>query len=45
MNSWGFALDETGGFLFFMFLAGAGFSLVLGLARFLLLTFIERNEA
>jgi NhaP-type Na+/H+ or K+/H+ antiporter len=45
MNTWGFELDQFAGFMFFMFTGGAGFGLVLGLLRFLLLTFIERNEA
>lgn len=45
MNSWGFEVDQFAGYLFFMFLGGAGISMLLGLLRFLLLTFIERNEA
>lgn len=45
MNSWGFELDEFAGYLFFMFTGGAGFGLVLGLARFLLFTWLERRES
>jgi NhaP-type Na+/H+ or K+/H+ antiporter len=45
MNTWGFELDQFAGFMFFMFIGGAGFGLVLGLLRFLMFTFIERNEA
>ena len=45
MNDWGFDVDEFSAFFFFMFVSGAGFSLVLGLIRFLIATFIERHEA
>lgn len=44
MNPWGFEVSEYSGFLFFMFCAGAGFSLILTLFRFLLLNFIERAD-
>lgn len=39
-----FELDQFGGYLFFMFLGGAGFGITFGLLRFLLLTWIERDE-
>lgn len=45
LNYLNFNVDEFSGFLFFMFIGGVGFSLILGLARFLLFTFIERREA
>lgn len=44
MNTWDFNVDEFSAFLFFMFVAGAGFSLILGLFRFLVFNFIERSE-